>query len=205
MKTNSSNLEQLFKVSKEKELIEVLGFNVMSENIGFIDELIRLSRENENVTKWIDTFCRQVNSSTKVEERNRSLAEICNWDNDMAQLVQTELLKEIHKELNSENFNQQNIQFHVLTIEQKVTEAITNDRLVKSFLKKVNAPNSKEFLKNHLFPKILLEKAADVKSFSTARCKTCLFQFRKDDSYYKQKVSPKIEANQDVCLIGYNG
>jgi hypothetical protein len=184
----------------------------MSENIGFIDELIRLSTENENVTKWIDTFCSQVHSSTMVEERNRSLAEICNWDNDMAQLVQTELLKEIHKEIHEEkyeeiksgNLNQPKVQDQFSTIEKKVTDAITNDKLFRSFLEKVKAPNSKKFLRSHLFPKILLEEAANVISFSMVQCKTCYHKFREGDSYYKLKVSPKIEANQESCFFGYN-
>jgi hypothetical protein len=155
-------LEQLVRVCKEEGLIGVLGFNLMTENTGFIDELIRLGTENEAVTKWIDNFYSQVNSSTMVEERNRSLAQICNWTNDMAQLVQIELLKEIHEELNSGNKNRPKVQDQLCRIEKKVTEAFSNNELAKSFLEKVKAPNSKEFLRSHLFPKILLEKVTNV-------------------------------------------
>ena len=171
----------------------------MAENIGFIDELIRLSQENENVTKWIDNFGSQFNSSNSTEERNHFLALICNWDNDMAQLVQTELLKEIYEQLESEEY-----QFQLFEMEKNVTQAIVNAPLVKSFLEKVEAPNSKEFLRDHLFPKILLEKAANVKSFATVLCKTCSYKFRKDDSFYERKTGAKIDANQDVCFFGYN-
>ena len=185
-------MEQLVRVCKEEGLIGVLGFNLMTENTGFIDELIRLGTENEAVTKWIDNFYSQVNSSTMVEERNRSLAQICNWNNDMAQLVQIELLKEIHEELNSGNKNRPKVQDQLCRIEKKVTEAFSNNELAKSFLEKVKAPNSKEFLRSHLFPKILLEKVTNVNPFSTILCKTCSFKFRKDDVHYEQKASPKI-------------
>ncbi len=58
--------------------------------MNFVDTLIQMTKENDNIALWIKYFN---------NEQNFNLAIACNFDNDLAQLVQKELIKECPKQL----------------------------------------------------------------------------------------------------------
>jgi hypothetical protein len=185
-------LEELFSICKGHRLIEVLGCKPMSENMEFVDDLICLSSDKKKIAH----FYSQVHSSS--EESQRSLIAICKWDIDMAQLVQIKLLKEIHEQLIRGKFP-----IALPEIEINVTKALESDPLVKSFL---DQSKSEEHLRSFLFPKILLEKSANVESFTTKKCTNsgCWFKFRANDQQIIESNPKNQKVKDKKDLTGYN-
>jgi len=80
------------------------------------------------------------------------------------------------------------------TIERNVAKAITESKIIKSFLEKANGPNSKAHLTNHLFPENVLEKTDNVTYFTIHHCKKCFFKLKQEDKHFKEATKSETES-----------
>ena len=178
-----------------QELVKYFGYQHLTKNIDFFDKLLRMNKETKSVKEWIKDFCNQQNSDLRQDKRDHPLAVLCNLENDLAQLVQKELLSALHNS-NSVPSQQeepnQKIQHQLSAIEKNVTKAINKSQIVKSFLQKATGQNSEVLSENYLFPKTNIEKSDNVKHFTKHPCYKCFFKSNKEDPRFKQVPSRSV-------------
>jgi hypothetical protein len=113
----------------------VLWIPTLDKNNNFFAKLLPMNKETKSIK-----FCKQQScSDLKQGKIYHPLAVLCNLENDLAQLVQKELLSALHTS-NSVPSQQedpnQKIQHQLSAIEKNVTKVITNLRLSSHSFKK---------------------------------------------------------------------
>jgi hypothetical protein len=183
-----------------QDLVKYFGYQHLTKNNNFFAKLLQMNKEIKSVKEWIKDFTNQQSSDLKQDKRDHPLAVLCNLENDLAQLVQKELLSALHTS-NSVPSQQedpnQKIQHQLSAIEKNVTKAINKSQIVKSFLQKATGQNSEVLLEDYLFPKTNIEKSDNVKHYTKRYCNKCFFKFNKEDPRFKQATPSRSVSKKD--------